>query len=234
MSLRSMPVFGSLYPEPPYIYEGTRLLMVLYQVEREQVENILPEEFKISRRVMAMAFIAEYPKSTIGPYYEAATFFEVTYKGEKGKKTGLYCNSMFVDSDIAMAAGREIWGFPKKLANMILNKEDNEVIGILNRKNIDLMRIDLKIKEEVSELPIPEVPLITIRQFFEPGGGTYALKQVQGTIMELVPEKVYWGETSLQFNKSSEDPIYFLEPISVIGGYYITLKKGVLPYGEIY
>jgi len=233
MGLKSMPVFGSLYPEPPFIYYNTRLLMVLFQIPKDNIKNILPEIFKTSRYVLGMAFIADYPDSTIGPYYEAATFFEVKYKGITGKKSGLYCNSMFVDSDRALTAGREIWGFPKKLAKMSLIKENNKVIGTLERNGIKLMQIELDIQEEVKELPIPEIPLITIRQFFEPGGGGYALQQVQGTIMELEPEKIFKGESKITFQKSDADPIYYLEPNSFFGGFYIKLNKGILPYGKI-
>jgi acetoacetate decarboxylase len=235
MVLKSVPIYGSLYPEPPYIYHGTRLLLVLYNIKRESIpQEVLHENFKISKRPLIMMFITDYPDSTIGPYYEAATFIEVKYKGDSGNTRGLYCNSMFVDSDIAMAAGREIWGFPKKYAEMQLKESKDKVIGTLKRKGSELIKATINLEEKVESMPVPEVPIITIRQFFEPGGNSYALRQVQAIDMELEPEIITKGAVKVEFpEKSDHDPIYFLEPESILGGFYMKLSKGVLPYGRI-
>lgn len=235
MVLKSVPIYGSLYPEPPYLYYGTRLLMVLYNVKKESIPTeVLHENFKVRKRPLIMMFITEYPESTIGQYYEAATFIEVKYSGKSGNTQGLYCNSMYVDSDIALTAGREIWGFPKKLAEMNIVEETDKVTATLKRKNVELIKANIDLKEEVENLPLPDVPLLTIRQFFEPGGGSYALRQVQAIDMELEPKKIIKGNIKLEFpEKSEDDPIYFLKPESIFGVFYMKLSKGVLPYGRV-
>ncbi|MBD3227757.1 MAG: hypothetical protein GF329_06175 [Candidatus Lokiarchaeota archaeon] len=235
MGLKSVPIYGSLYPEPPFLYYGTRLLMVLYKVKRESIpSDVLHENFEIRKRPLIMMFLTEYPESTIGQYYEAATFIEVKHTGKSGKTQGLYCNSMYVDSDIALTAGREIWGFPKKMAKMTLVEEGKKVIGTLKRKNIELIKATINLEEEIKNLPLPDVPILTIRQFFEPGGGSYSLRQVQAIDMELEPKKIMKGDIKVEFpEKSDDDPIHFLKPESIFGGFYMKLSKGVLPYGRV-
>ncbi len=52
----------------------------------------------------------------------------VTYEG----KSGGYVHSMFLDDEAPIAAGREIWGFPKKLANVSFKVETDTLLGTLD------------------------------------------------------------------------------------------------------
>ena len=236
MKLKSIPVYGSLYPEPPYIYHGTRLIMVLFNVSKDKLVEVIPEGLKLAggKNTTVMAFFADYVKSSIGQYYEAATLIDVKYQSEKlGKVRGFYCNSMFVDSDSAMAAGREIWGFPKKLAKIQLIEKGNQVVGILERGNIEVMKMTLDLEHDVAELPMPDIPIITYRQFFAPGGGDYSLKQFQKIPMELETDTIKSGKLKLEFNPSEEDPLSVFESgkDSIVTAVYMKLKRGVLPWG---
>lgn len=230
-----MPVYGSLYPEAPYIYHGTRLILVIFQVDKEKILKVLPEGLKLpgGKSVSVMAFFADYVKSTIGQYYEAATLIDVKYKSEtSGKVRGFYCNSMFVDSDVAMGAGREMWGFPKKLAKIQLIEKGDEVTGILERENIEIMKMTLKLEQDVAQMPMPDIPIITYRQFFAPGGGGYALSEFQSIGMELEPEIIKSGSVKIEFNPSEADPLSVFEPKSIVSAVYMKLKRGVLPWGK--
>ena len=132
--LLSMPVSASLYPEPPYLYPKAELAVIFYSVDRDAVEHIVPAPLKLARTPMCVAFVAWYPETTIGPYHEAATFIEAKLKTDEGKVSAFYCNAMFVDCDIALAAGREIWGFPKKIAEMSVKREGNTVVGLMEMR----------------------------------------------------------------------------------------------------
>ncbi|NHI94638.1 MAG: hypothetical protein EAX96_19255 [Candidatus Lokiarchaeota archaeon] len=238
MKLKSIPIYGSLYPEPPYIYHGTRLILVLFQVDKNKLVDVIPEGLKLpsGKNTTVMAFFADYVKSSIGQYYEAATLIDVKCESKTlGKVRGFYCNSMFVDSDTAMAAGREIWGFPKKLAKIQLIEKGNQVIGTLERRNIEIMKMTLDLENDIAELPMPDIPIITFRQFFAPGGGDYSLKQFQKIPMELEPDKIKSGNLKLEFKHSEEDPLSVFESgsESVVTAVYIKLKRGVLPWGKL-
>ena len=238
MPLKSIPIYGSLYPEPPYIYHGTHLILTLFNVDKKILAeaNIIPEGLQLAggKKTTVMAFFANYVKSSIGQYYEAATLIDVKYQSEKyGKVRGFYCNSMFVDKDSAMAAGREIWGFPKKLAKIQLIEKGDQVIGTLERRNIEIMKMTIDLENEVAELPMPDIPIINFRQFFAPGGGDYSLRQFQKIPMELETDTIKSGSLKLEFNPSEEDPLSIFESgsDSIALAVFITLKRGVLPWG---
>ena len=53
------------------------------------------------------------PNSTgFGDYTETGQVIPVRFKGEDG----VYVHSMYLDDEAPIAGGRELWGFPKKLA----------------------------------------------------------------------------------------------------------------------
>ncbi|MHA1267025.1 MAG: acetoacetate decarboxylase family protein [Candidatus Helarchaeota archaeon] len=229
--LVSMPVSASLYPEPPYYYRNAEIVTVVYSIGRDAVSEIVPPPLKTVKSPMVMAFIGWYPETTIGPYHEAATFIQAYYKPEEGKRIeGFYCNSMFVDSDIAMAAGREIWGYPKKLAHMEVKKEGNKVIAILNRKNIEVVRIVCEPKTVLRQ--VPDANTITLKQVFQPDGSGLEIRELIITTLKMESINTHAGPTSIEFQESEEDPLYLLQPKALMQGFYGIVNL-VLPYGNV-
>ncbi|MHA1129845.1 MAG: acetoacetate decarboxylase family protein [Candidatus Helarchaeota archaeon] len=228
--LLSMPVSASLYPEPPYYYTKAELATILYSVEREKVAEIVPEPLKLRKTPMVMAFIAWYPETTIGPYHEAATFIEAYLKTEAGKVEGFYCNSMFVDSDIALAAGREIWGYPKKLAEMSVKKEDNKVVGLLRRNEIDVMKITIEQNNKLTQ--IPDATTITLKQLLKPDGSGLEIRELIKTTMTMEAVDSFGGSATIEFQESNADPLYLLEPKMTMPG-LSGQANIILPYGSI-
>ena len=228
--LLSMPVSAPLYPEPPYHYPKAELATVLFSVNRESIETIVPEPLKLSKSPIVMAFVAWYPETTIGPYHEAATFIQASLKTETKKVDGFYCNSMFVDSDIALGAGREIWGYPKKLAEMSVKKEGNKVIGLLRRKNINVMKITVELQNPLTQFP--GLNTLTLKQIFKPDGSGLELQELIETPQQITAVDVKAGTANIEFQKSEADPLYLLQPKVTMQGLY-GLVNLLLPYGHV-
>jgi acetoacetate decarboxylase len=229
--LLSMPVSAPLYPEPPYHYPKAELTTILFSVNREAIEAIVPEPLKLSKTPMVMAFVAWYPETTIGPYHEAATFIQASFKTAEGKKVdGFYCNSMFVDSDIALGAGREIWGYPKKFAEMSVKKEGNKVVGLLRRKNINVMKITVELQNPLTQFP--GLNTLTLKQFFKPDGSGLELQELIETPQQITAVDVKAGTANIEFGKSEADPLYLLQPKVTMQGLY-GLVNLLLPYGHV-
>jgi acetoacetate decarboxylase len=69
------------------------------------------------------------PDSTgFGDYTETGQVIPVRFKGEKG----VYVHSMYLDDEGPIAGGRELWGFPKKLARPKLEVESDVLVGTLH------------------------------------------------------------------------------------------------------
>lgn len=222
----SMPIHSPLYPEPPYDYDA-EFVTVIYNVSQENLKRIIPEPLVVSPTGIVSCWIAYYPKvSKLAPYHESLFLVGVLYK----ETYGLYCPFIYVSTDEALAAGREIWGFPKKLAEMELKLEDDKVNGWVLRKNKRILEIELKIKGEVT---LPELPM----------GDIYLLKQIPSvdgkkfdriltatTMENLNFSSLKGGEVKVNIQMSDDDPTYLLQPENIITAVYakgnMSLPKG--------
>ncbi len=95
------------------------------------VSELLPEGLKpYSQPAQGGIWISRYSFSTVGIYNEYLTVIQV--EDEQGDM-GYYIPYIYVTNDSALAAGRELAGAPKKLANIGLVKELDVVMGYLER-----------------------------------------------------------------------------------------------------
>ena len=144
----SMPRQWGLYPPPPYQYSHIRAIIVFFQCPPDAKQKYLPPELD-SDKAMASIFIAEYPDTTLGPYNESSMLLSCKHK----KKMGFYVFNIYVDSDEALTAGREIWGYPKKFCEIKLSPiQENKVQGTLTRKGISILDIEVELTDEVPQL----------------------------------------------------------------------------------
>jgi acetoacetate decarboxylase len=69
------------------------------------------------------------PDSTgFGDYTESGQVIPVSFQGRKGG----YSHCMFLNDHPPIAGGRELWGFPKKLAEPTLEAKIDTLVGTLN------------------------------------------------------------------------------------------------------
>ena len=94
-------------------WENAVVLAATVKIDRAAADTWLPKPaLNISDVDEAILFVAWYPDSfCCGAYHEAALLLKVVVDGRRA----LHCPWMLVDSDVALIAGREILGFPKKM-----------------------------------------------------------------------------------------------------------------------
>ena len=118
----SMPCDAPLYPAPPYLYEGATMLTFDYETDPKTAVELLPavDGLELTEPATAGVVFARYPQSTLGPYDEFVLYLYANFRG-KEMKYGAY---LYVTTDAAMAAGREMAGFPKKIASIKISDGD--------------------------------------------------------------------------------------------------------------
>lgn len=109
----SMPAGAPLYDAPPYVYRGVQDMMITYEADAETVSELLPPHLELADSpAVCIAWARWIPWSTFGPYHEAYVMVRVKFAGT----TYLYQPVIVVDNEVPLGAGREIWGFAKKMA----------------------------------------------------------------------------------------------------------------------
>jgi acetoacetate decarboxylase len=226
------------------VFKGAEMVWVLWETKQEIIDHILPPPLEPINRPIALAFVANYPSHSYGlPYTEAALIIRCQYKGELGN----YYLAMPLTDDRATFAGREIWGFPKKLANVHFEKRDNEVYGYSERlgvKNIELtVKLSGKFNDENTPKIVSEIQMIPKR-----GKGTinYLFKHFIHPTKEgfdydpwLVKQKttskikaMQMGEAEVKLNSTIHDPWGEIEIKKILGGMYLQTDNEMFP-GEI-
>jgi acetoacetate decarboxylase len=110
----SMPLDSPLYEPFPVYYRDITLLLYAYVTDAKAAAALLPPQLELPDVPVAQMVFATYPFSTVGTYNEVAQTIACTYQG----KPMAYAVRLHVTNAMAMAAGREIGGFPKKLGEI--------------------------------------------------------------------------------------------------------------------
>ena len=124
----AMPLTSPSYPPGPYRFFDREYMIVTYRTDRAALEAVVPEPLVIDEPLVKYEFIRMPDSTGFGDYTESGQVIPVTFEGVKGA----YVHSMYLDDDAPIAGGREIWGFPKKLASPKLGNEGEVLVGSLH------------------------------------------------------------------------------------------------------
>lgn len=124
----AMPAANPSYPRPPYRFYDREYLIIKYRTDPDALRAVVPEPLEIVEPVVNYEFIRMPDSTGFGDYTETGQVIPVRFEGRQGG----YVHSMFLDDDAPIAGGREIWGFPKKLASPKITHEGDVVVGTLH------------------------------------------------------------------------------------------------------
>jgi acetoacetate decarboxylase len=124
----AMPLTNPAYPRGPYRFTDREYVIISYRTDPAALAAVVPEPLEITDAIVKYEFI-RMPNSTgFGDYTESGQVIPVRFDGEDG----VYVHAMYLDDDAPIAGGREIWGFPKKLASPKLSHEGEVIVGTLH------------------------------------------------------------------------------------------------------
>jgi|SRR5882724_3219169 len=108
-------------------------------LDSSEALRLLPDGLELAEPATASLVIAKYHFSTFGPYNEAILGVGCKWKGELMS----FLPNLFVTQEAPLIAGREIWGYAKKLADVDLVKEHEQYMGTIERPRGSLERAGL-------------------------------------------------------------------------------------------
>ena len=214
------PVVSSLYGKPPLVWKDMRIQLVVYETDIENIKKVIPAPLEV-RTNRVITWVSEFELGTTqGAFKEMAIYVQVKYQDFEGD----YEPFLYVNSPLPLTAGREIWGYQKKMAEMTLVHDQEAVVGKVVRLDHQILKT-IVVPEYVASMD--EVPWST--------DGVFSLKYIPsaeegGTpIRELVltegkftahEGKFFGGRASVVYERSEIDPTYLLEPKKIIGGFF--------------
>jgi acetoacetate decarboxylase len=149
---------------------------------------------------MATFFIADYPQTRFDSVYREAA---VLLHCRDPKGAAVHCPWMVVDDDTALLLGRELQGFPKKLASIELEQHGEWVTGKVIRRGVEVLRIEAK----PSEPDRSHAPLFARRVVNAIGIPALGMKLIELAPTQELVHSAWRGEAKLSVASSHRDPL---------------------------
>lgn len=226
------PRWISTYPAGPYRFINREFFIITYETSRELLEAILPPPLELIEPLVKFEFIRMPDSTGFGDYTESGQVIPVRYKGEEGGFT----ISMFLDCHAPIAGGREIWGFPKKLAKPKVFVEEDTLVGQLDYGSTRIAHATMGYKHHELDthavLKAMKQPIFLLKNI--PGvDGKPQINQLTRTYLTDITVKGAWtGPGSLELHPHALAPIAELEVRKIVSvSHFIT--DLTLPYGEV-
>src|SRR5271170_8280038 len=129
----AMPLNDPAYPPGPYKFYNREFVVITYRTDIDKLRAVVPEPLEVAGDTVAYEFIRMPDSTGFGDYTETGQVIPVRFKTKDGAvQEGGYVHAMYLDDNAPIAGGREIWGFPKKLASPKLSHENEVLVGTLH------------------------------------------------------------------------------------------------------
>lgn len=220
------------YPAGPYRFINREYLIISYETDREILESLLPPPLELIEPVVKFEFIRMPDSTGFGDYTESGQVVPVRYKGEEGTFT----LAMFLDCEAPIAGGREIWGYPKKLAKPKLFVEQDVLVGILDFGSVRIATATMGYKHHETDkeaiLNAQKKPTFLLKNI--PGvDGKPQINQLTKTYLTDITVKGAWtGPGSLELHPHALAPIAELPVKKILNAVHFICDL-TLPYGEV-
>lgn len=231
-----MPVQNSIVQKGPYYYRNTECVLVDFLTDPDYALSLLPSDLELYEPATAFMVIETNHWTTIGPYSEVYNGIICTYKGEVYG----YVPGVYVTGEASQIAGREIYGFGKKLAHRIEVKthDDGSVEAVMDVKPGDgALRATMRPAVNEPASAVGALPLICLRVIPDVAGSDRpALAQLTSVLFKAEPivgsdgiAEVYSGTGHMQYGCPSDAQL----PIKQLLGFKYAHFNAVLPYGKV-
>lgn len=215
------PLVGSF----PIRCEGVTFLTACYRTNRAAVARLLPPPLEPTSDVVLVHVYsmssADYAGADIS---ECNVMLGARLAVSGTEVSGGYSPYFLVDSDVALAAGREVHGQPKKLAAVSLEARGDLIVGEVKRNGISVVTVTLPHRQQ-------RVDASSIRQHYDfelnlnlkliPNiDGTPAIRQLTTRqLTDLVVHECWGGPSTVELRPNAQVPIWLLPVVEPLEGY---------------
>jgi acetoacetate decarboxylase len=222
------PEFSPPYPPLPHNFGKTYGIQVLCQAPKGAIKRALPRPLEQSSDddlfVLLMGWSPECEGYNV---HEIAINTAIKWNNKTGNTTLIE----YIDSDMGLITGREVWGWPKKMADIVWTQTATGWTVTCNKlkdqNSIPLMKVEYKISDSVPGVKWPDMgPTYLVKRIPNASLSVPPLTQLvcvgcnlpSGAASPLMPPatKGTKGTATVQFFDGPHDPLTFFGPVKVL------------------
>ncbi|CAM3037278.1 acetoacetate decarboxylase [Legionella steigerwaltii] len=228
----AMPLVSPAYPRGPYRFINREFLTITYETDMALLREVVPEPLEVVEPLVKFEFIRMPDSTGFGDYTESGQVIPVRYKG----KMGSYSHAMFLDDLPPIAGGREIWGFPKKLAQPKLEIIHETLLGTLEYGSCRIATATMGYKYEVLDTKkvaeSMKAPNYLLKIIPHVDGSVRVCELVEYYLEDVVIKGAWQGPAQLQLAHHALAPVANLPIRRIVNGVHL-LTDLTLPYGRV-
>jgi acetoacetate decarboxylase len=217
----AMPLTAPAFPCGPYRFVDREYLIITYRTDPAKLRELVPEPLEIVEPVVKFEFIRMPDSTGFGDYTESGQVIPVSFQGRKGG----YTHCMFLDDHPPIAGGRELWGFPKKLASPKLDAEIDTLVGKLDYGAIRVATATMGYKHKTADLATVKASMETptwLLKIIPNVDGTARICELVEYYLEDIMLKGAWtGPAALELHPHALAPVAELPVLEVQSAVHI-------------
>jgi acetoacetate decarboxylase len=219
----AMPLTSPAYPPGPYRFVNREYLIITYRTDPARLRAVVPEPLELDQReaLVKYEFIRMPDSNGFGDYTESGQVIPISFRGRKGS----YTHSMFLNDEGPIARGRELWGFPKKLAQPTLRTEVDTLVGTLDYGPLRVATGTMGYKHGEADLAHVRASLATpnvLLKIIPHVDGTPRICELVEYHLEEVTIKGAWtGPAALHLSPHALAPVAELPMLEVVSAIHI-------------
>lgn len=228
----AMPLTSPSFARGPYRYTNREYLVITYRTDRAALEEAVPEPLTFDEPLVRCEFMRMESSTGFGRYSGAAQHIPVKLNG----KPGAYTHNMYLDVYAPISGGRELWGFPQKLAKPRLAVEHDTLVGTLEYGPVQVAKGTMGYKHRALAQDA------TVRMLSEPNfllkiiphvdGKPRICELVQYVRSDIVLHGAWTGPCALDLHSHALAPLTDLPVLEVVYGVHL-IADFTLPLGEV-
>jgi acetoacetate decarboxylase len=217
----AMPLTNPAYPPGPYRFVDREYIIITYRTDPQMLRALVPEPLVPDGDLVKYEFIRMPDSTGFGDYTETGQVIPVTLRGRKGG----YSHCMFLNDGPPILGGRELWGFPKKLANPTLHVEIDTLVCALNYGPVRVATGSMGYKYKPADLNAVKASLAApnfLLKIIPHVDGSPRICELVEYYLEDVTVKGAWtSPAALELHAHALAPIAELPVREVVGGVHI-------------
>jgi acetoacetate decarboxylase len=235
-AVNETPFGAPLVPRFPLRMRDTEILTVVYRSDPAAVERMLPAPLEPLGDLVLVHLYRMHDADWFGAYGESA--IQLPARHAASGTVGAYSPLLFVESDGAVAAGREIYGQPKKEGRIELGPVGDLLVGRLSRNGIDVLTATTPYKQQAgtaedlerhasfrTNLNLKVIPAVD-------GSGAAVRELTARTLADVVVREVWKGPGTLELRPNAQAPVHLLPVAEVLEAFHWRVDF-TLVYGEV-
>jgi len=237
------PEFSPPYTPLPHHFNDSHNLQILCRAPNGAIQRALPRPLELNGNDDVFALQMGWSPDCEGfNVHEIQINVPVKWRDKVGSTTVIE----YIDSDMGLIAGREIWGWPKKMADIVWTQTDTgwtvECYKQKDQGSIPLMKVRYTISDSTPTVEWPTMlPTYLVKRIPNASPSVPPLTQLvcvgcnlpSGGAPALDPAAVTTntkGTATVEFFDGPHDPLTFFGPAKVLDA-KMSITKGAMTGG---